>query len=256
MWLESIKELLNTDRTDELANKITEHVDASLLNQAHALNDVCVQFAHEFSQHYSRDKLNSPIHDEHQSQLRSHYQQDIRDMIDRARTDITTFIEKLLQVLFNKYWAYAFENVSNSAIDCEQLVYTCILKHIFSIGVYAKLLHWYGRMHGYQNDTLNEKMLEFKLVTLRHLKVKRLFRLTDQYDGDDIPYTSVIDRLSKYDVLFTIDEKLSLLTRVIDDISVVVKHYYENDPRVSDEDVILGADDMLPIFVVCVCLAD
>jgi predicted amidophosphoribosyltransferase len=242
MWLESVRSCPQ----QKLLQTIQSHVDTVLTDQSHALNDICVQFALEFSNHYSRERLSSPTLDEHQHHLQATHQKEIRSLIEQATTDINTFIEKLLQVLFNKYWAYGFDTTSS---ECEQVVFTSILRHIFSIGVYTKLLTWYGRLHKYQNDTLNQKMLEFSDITLRHLKVKRLFRLSDQYEKP-VPYQSVIDQLRNYDVAFTIDEKLKLLTSVIDDISVVAKEYYKNDPTVTEDDVVLGADDMLPIFVV------
>lgn len=264
MWLETIHDLITHNATNkEITDKIQEHVDNILLDSTHALNDICIQFAHQFAGSYSRERIQSPsssMYNEEQSHMRLHHQDTIRAVINQARTDISTFIEKLLQALFNKYWAYAFSRSDpqqDSEDDgCEQVVYNCILKHVFSIGVYSKLVQWYGRLYSHQNSSLNNKLKEFNQshigdrITLKHLRVKKLFRLDEDKNSGKAPYNSVINQLAKYDVHFMIEEKLALLSGVINQISIIVREYYKNDPNVLAEDTILGADDMLPIFVV------
>ncbi|KAL0491549.1 hypothetical protein AKO1_010284 [Acrasis kona] len=217
-WLEQLQCSARSGRS--IADAIQTHMDCILVDSRHPLNDICIQFVGQFNQSYGSVEDNFEEH------------------IQRARTEIFTFLERLLKVLFGKYWISFSDHDDLS----EMLVYNCILKHLFSIGVYARLLSIFKNIYQNENHSLNQKMLEFSGVTCQELGVKKLFRL-------DLGYQTIVNQLHKYDALFTIEEKLKLITSVIDQISVVVVQHYKDNPDIKGEKLVIGADDMLPIFI-------
>eukprot|EP01080_Neovahlkampfia_damariscottae_P008928 gene8928-877_t len=94
-----------------------------------------------------------------------------------------------------------------------------------------------------KDDLISEKLLEFKDITLRHLQVKKQFRIGEH------PFESSVEIFKKVSTMHTIEEKIDVIASVIADISKSVSDHYKSiDHGYSEEDLIVGADDLLPIF--------
>eukprot|EP01080_Neovahlkampfia_damariscottae_P004868 gene4868-8462_t len=152
--------------------------------------------------------------------------------------DVNGFIEKIIEILFVKYWKFDSELLADSLASS-------IEKTIFLNGLYHKIISHYQKKYSSHDLRFIQKCEKLKDISLIELEVSSKFLLKNQLH----PYSKVIDLLKKMNYPSSCDDKIDIISKSISEISLSVVDYYKGSKLYKKEDLILGAEDMLPIFI-------
>lgn len=150
--------------------------------------------------------------------------------LNDAITDINTFLEKVLCILFGKYWKIQDEVTTT----LERILVEAMLKCIFKNGVYHHLISIIKLQTKEEDEKFVLKLNELKNITLRHLNVKKILQL----EGNPNPYHEAIELFKNLYRLYTMEEKVELISKVISQISECVKIHYRNS-NIHQDDLIV-----------------
>ncbi len=178
---------------------IREHLYQIVRKPGHALYHLLDEFVQIFMQKYSVTSAYSVAM--MGSESNGHHI--MKEDISKAMSDIETFIEKLVQALFGKYWTETMNDLCEKVNDCDKVVVSCLYHAILtmngghgsgagSVGgaklsstnsiVYHRILQMYYVLNRENDDLLNMKMEEMthggRPLLLKHFGVKRDFLLS------------------------------------------------------------------------------
>jgi hypothetical protein len=155
--------------------------------------------------------------------------------------DVHSFSQRFIEILMKKYWKF------ESDLLTEELS-NAIEKAIFSNGLYHRIISNYQKKYSSHDLRFLQKCEKLKNLTLEDFEVNLKFRLEKQLS----PYHKVIDLLKQLNYPSSSSEKINLISKGISEISETVVEYYKDSNEYEKSDLILGAEDMLPIFIYCI----
>lgn len=96
-----------------------------------------------------------------------------------------------------------------------------------------------------------KKCLELNEITLEELNVPKKYRLDESEFKQ--PYSEIISLLRELNAVHTPEEQLKVLEKCIQGISTCIEYFYKKNQNSSE--VMIGADDMIPILIYCIIKA-
>eukprot|EP00011_Vannellida_sp_DIVA3-517-6-12_P000350 CAMPEP_0114612628 /NCGR_PEP_ID=MMETSP0168-20121206/4718_1 /TAXON_ID=95228 ORGANISM="Vannella sp., Strain DIVA3 517/6/12" /NCGR_SAMPLE_ID=MMETSP0168 /ASSEMBLY_ACC=CAM_ASM_000044 /LENGTH=1002 /DNA_ID=CAMNT_0001823615 /DNA_START=214 /DNA_END=3223 /DNA_ORIENTATION=+ len=153
---------------------------------------------------------------------------------------IKAFITDLVRELLSYYpQLTAFQK---SACHCyaviEQQLFTELHKFIFLM---------YKRLYEPENLATLAKTTEFASITPAHLGVRQKFWLLEEA-AEGLPYQRAVNMLRTIQDMVAPSEKLDCLVSTARCICDCVSVYYKRQPDVDADSIVIGGDDMLPLF--------
>jgi len=275
-----------SSQNEQACKMIQDHVRAIVKKPGHAIHSLLAEFTNVFMQNYDLTMIRNQLSSNSSSSSSSSssmmmsmmistsdndnngnggggsgdggdeeaYVIKVKECIAKAVTDIDTFVEKLVQALFGKYWIDTMNDVCERVPECERIVVSCIQSQLMTeTGIYVKMLNLYHVVHQESDDRLNEKIqkLNRNQLLLKHFHVKIKFVLGQDVNRSLEPYQTAIDQFIQFDVESNVPlAKLQCLTDCIREITSCVTRYYRENVslQMNATNLELGADDLLPLF--------
>lgn len=215
---------------------IRQHCKGILANPSHTLNQILVKFTEYFNEAFNSNRLVTIYESE----------SDQKKLISKCVNDIEMFVDKLSMVLFGKYWEMTSQ-------QHEEVVIDSIMEVLWGNGIFSKLLFWFIVVYGEQNNKMNEKITKCtQTISLHALRVSNKFLL----DKDTQPFERTIALFREADHVFSIKKKIAAICKSIDQVSKDVNDYYIRHAIYNSGPLLVGADDLLPIFIYVIAKAN
>lgn len=164
-----------------------------------------------------------------------------KEALQQSVDVIKTFITDLVNELLSYYpQLQAFQK---SACHC----YTVIEQQLFS-ELYKFIFLMYKRLYEPENLQTLAKTTEFASITPAHLGVRQKFWLLEEVTAEGLPYQRAVNKLKSLENIVAPSEKLDCLVSVARCICDCVSAYYKNQPELDLDSIVIGGDDMLPLF--------
>nr|AGE43958.1 hypothetical protein [Naegleria fowleri] len=213
---------------------IRNHCMNILSNPSHTLSQVIVKFSEYFGDMYNNAQYISNGGDH-----------EIRSLISKCVNDIELFVEKLSMVLFGKYW----ELPSHKH---EEIVIDCIMETLWGNGIFSKLMYLFIKVYSEETNRMNEKISKCShTITLHALRVSDKFLLEHERN----PYEKSIALFKESEQYLSVNKKIEKICQSISQISKDVNDYHAKHGTLK-ESIVVGADDLLPIFIYVVAKAN
>ncbi|KAG2379454.1 hypothetical protein C9374_006571 [Naegleria lovaniensis] len=215
-------------------NTIKSHCMNILSNPSHTLSQVIVKFSEYFGDMYNNAQYTSNGGDH-----------ETRNLISKCVNDIELFVEKLSMVLFGKYWELPSHKY-------EEIVIDCIMETLWGNGIFSKLMYLFVKVYSEETNRMNEKISKCShTITLHALRVSDKFLL----EHEKIPYEKSIALFKESDHTLSVNKKIEKICQSIGQVSQDVNDYHAKHGTLK-EPIVVGADDLLPIFIYVVAKAN
>jgi len=171
------------------------------------------------------------------------------------KSDIPGFINQLLYILLKKHWILG--PATNIA---KNVIYEHIHRVIFHNKTHQFLSLSYSKLelNKRQDTPLNEKMalLRNNNMSLQHLQVSSKYEMI----GTRQPFRRTLFAIKQMQskTCCTVNEKLRVLESCMKLIGIDAQEYWREKEvgKYRPQDLLPGADDLLPIFIYCVVWAN
>jgi hypothetical protein len=237
---------------EKIDRTIRDHFKVILKKNGHAIYSLLNTFLSTFCSEYATERFENMA--DEQFQIAS-----VKDILVKAITDFKTFIDKLVQALFGKYWTDTMSDLCEKFHSCEKIVVQCIGEQLMvDMGLYFRFLKFYHIVNRNKNEILNEKInaLHSSKLLPSDYGCSKKFNLREHFVTNCEPYKSAIDKFICFDEeKYVASDMLECLVDCIKEIDQCVIRYYENQPSEKrPKNLDLGADDLVPLLcyiVVC-----
>ncbi|GAM22822.1 hypothetical protein SAMD00019534_059970 [Acytostelium subglobosum LB1] len=170
------------------------------------------------------------------------------DSIKQLKTMVDDVLHEFSQLLINRL--PILSKSEQSLLHCRLGVETALFGHI-----YFDVFEQYTKKYSQEDEEHNNKAQQFLTLTPLHLSIPKKFWLIDQVDGQlTVPYQDAIDNLKKLHTYRAPSEKVQCLIDTSDAICEAIKSFWDRKKDKPDS-LVLGADDLLPLFTFVVIKA-
>jgi hypothetical protein len=166
-----------------------------------------------------------------------------RVVLQRAIADVNSFVDKLVTVMFEKYWCDKLSDICNQISECKGLLAEHILAHIMNnTQIHKRIMELYHVIQKNENDALDAKLESLQNIKAGHFHVTEKFRCEEDAHPLYLTISPAIEKFQEFDSGKAVArEKAYCLIDCLREITKCINRYW-------NKQLDLSADDLLPLF--------